>query len=79
MRTESKAADKQRLAPILAGVKDLLRGQASVELPREGIDLLFEEGVVARCRVCELAWAVRNSQFSSPAWWACPRGCQPPV
>ncbi len=77
MRTETQATDKERLAPILAGVKDLLRGQESVQLPQEGIDLLFDEGVVARCRTCDLSWAVRNAHFSSPGWWACPKGCQP--
>jgi hypothetical protein len=69
MRTE--------LAPILAGVKTLLRGIEIVHLPDQGIDLLFDDGVVARCRACELSWTVRNAHFTSAGWWSCPKGCKP--
>lgn len=79
MRTEANTPEKERLAPILAGVKDLLRGRESIQLPDHGIDLLFDEGVVARCRTCDLSWAVRNSHFASAGWWACPKGCRAPI
>ena len=67
------------IAPILAGVKSLLRGQERVELPLQGIDLVFDCGVIARCRACRLTWQVKRSQFSSAGWWACPGGCRPPM
>lgn len=70
MRTES-------IAPILAGVKTLLRGRRDVSLPDQGIDLLFDGGVVARCRACRLLWEVKRSQFASLGWWSCPSGCRP--
>jgi hypothetical protein len=64
------------LSAILAGVKTLLRGKETVTLPAAGLDLLFDDGVVARCRVCRLSWRVSRSQFSSPGWWSCPGGCR---
>jgi hypothetical protein len=69
MRTES-------ITPILTAVKTLLRGRKDVSLPEQGIDLLFDEGVIARCRVCRLSWEVKRAQFSSPGWWSCPSGCR---
>jgi hypothetical protein len=70
MRTEP-------IAPILAAVKKLLRGRQDVALPEQGIDLLFDAGVVARCRLCRLSWEVKRSQFSCAGWWSCPSGCRP--
>jgi hypothetical protein len=69
MRTEP-------IAPILVAVKRLLRGGQDISLPEQGIDLLFDAGVIARCRVCRLSWEVKRSQFSSPGWWSCPSGCR---
>ena len=69
MRTES-------ITPILTAVKTLLRGRKDVSLPEQGIDLLFDEGVIARCRVCRLSWEVKRAQFASPGWWSCPSGCR---
>jgi len=69
MRTET-------ITPILAAVKTLLRGRNDVCLPDQGIDLLFDEGVIARCRFCRLSWEVKRSQFSAPGWWSCPSGCR---
>lgn len=69
MRTET-------ITPILAAVKSLLRGRQDVPLPDQGIDLLFDDGVIARCRDCRLSWQVKRSQFSSPGWWSCPSGCR---
>lgn len=69
MRTEP-------VAPILAAVKTLLRGRKEIPLPEHGIDLLFDDGVVARCRSCRLSWEVKRSQFSSLGWWSCPSGCR---
>ena len=66
------------IAPILDAVNHLLAGQHPVMLPRQGIDLLFDSGVVARCRTCGLSWTVKPTQFSSIAWWSCPSGCRPP-
>jgi hypothetical protein len=70
MRTEP-------IAPILAAVKKLLRGRQDVSLPEQGIDLLFDAGVIARCRFCRLSWEVKRSQFASAGWWNCPSGCRP--
>jgi hypothetical protein len=69
MRTEP-------VAPILAAVKKLLRGRDDVPLPEHGIDLLFDDGVIARCRACRLSWEVKRSQFSALGWWSCPNGCR---
>jgi len=69
MRTET-------ITPILAAVKTLLRGRQDVPLPDQGIDLLFDGGVIARCRDCRLSWEVKRSQFSAPGWWSCPSGCR---
>ena len=68
MRTES-------IKPILAAVKTLLRGRKDILLPEHGIDLLFDDGVIARCRECRLSWEVKRSHFSAPGWWSCPNGC----
>jgi len=65
------------LAPILAAVKTLLRGRKGISLPEQGIDLVFDAGVVARCRACRLCWEVKRSQFSTLGWWSCPSGCRP--
>ena len=70
MRTEP-------IAPILAAVKKLLRGRQDISLPEQGIDLLFDAGVIARCRFCRLSWEVKRSQFSCAGWWRCPSGCRP--
>lgn len=70
MRTESAA-------PILTAVKTLLRGRKDVSLPDHGIDLLFDGGVLARCRACRVSWEVKRSQFSALGWWSCPSGCRP--
>lgn len=69
MRTES-------ITPILTAVKTLLRGRTDVLLPDQGIDLLFDDGVIARCRECRLSWEVKRSNFRSPGWWSCPSGCR---
>ena len=69
MRTDS-------VTPILAAVKKLLRGRQDISLPEHGIDLLFDAGVIARCRICRLSWEVKRSQFSALGWWTCPSGCR---
>ena len=66
------------LAVILAGVKALLRARTSVSLPDQGIDLLFDAGVVARCRSCGVSWEVKRTQYSALGWWTCPSGCSRP-
>ena len=74
----SNASTATAIAPILEAVNSVLRGQHHVALPRQGIDLLLDSGVVARCRICELSWTVKPTQFSSIGWWSCPSGCRPP-
>lgn len=66
------------IEPILAAVKTLLRGRGVVALPHRGIDLVFDCGVIAKCRTCHLSWEVSRRHFSSLAWWACPGGCPTP-
>ena len=63
---------------ILAGVKTLLRSRGSVTLVAAGLDLVFDAGVVARCRACGLSWRVSRNQFGSAGWWSCPSGCRFP-
>jgi hypothetical protein len=63
---------------ILEAVDSLLRGQQRIALPRQGIDLMFDSEVVARCRTCNVSWTVKPSQFSSIGWWSCPGGCPRP-
>jgi hypothetical protein len=67
---------KPDLSTILAGVKAVLRGRETVTLPAAGLDLLFDDGVVAKCRVCSVRWRVSRSQYSTPGWWSCPSGCR---
>lgn len=75
---KSNAPPETPIAAILEAVNSLLGGQRCISLPHQGIDLLFDSGVVARCRVCELTWTVKPTQFSSIGWWSCPSGCRPP-
>ena len=75
-KRKSSASHPTAIAPILEAVKSLLRGQHRVAVPGQGIDLLFDSGVVARCRTCELSWHIKPTQFSSLGWWSCPSGCQ---
>jgi len=77
-KRKSDATPAAAIAPILEAVKSVLHGQHRVALPRQGIDLLFESGVVARCRTCDLSWTVKPTQFSSIGWWSCPSACRPP-
>jgi hypothetical protein len=76
-KRKSNASSATAIGPILEAVNSVLRGQHYVALPRQGIDLLFDSGVVARCRTCELSWTVTPTQFSSIGWWSCPSGCRP--
>ncbi len=78
MCTEPTAAPHST-AHIVSAVRTLLRGRQRIALPDEGIDLLFDGGVVARCQVCELSWHVRRTQYASRGWWSCPSGCKRPV
>ena len=64
------------IVPILAAVRTVLRGRTSVTLPEHGLDVLFDGGIVARCRSCRVCWEVKRSQFKLPGWWACPSGCR---
>ena len=66
------------LESILSALKTVLRGRETVAVPDCGIDVMFDSGVIARCRACRVAWTVRRSQFRLPGWWACPSGCRPP-
>lgn len=77
-KRKSSASPPTAIAPILEAVKSLLRGQHRVAVPGQGIDLLFDCGVVARCRTCELSWHIKPTQFSSIGWWSCPSGCRLP-
>ena len=82
-RAGRRAAPAQRkidatgVAPILGAVKTLLRNRHSVSLPDLALDLLFDQGVFARCRECGLSWEVKRTNFSMPGWWSCPSGCRP--
>lgn len=63
------------LQPIHTAVRTLLKGQHEVPVPLHGLDLLFDEGVIARCRRCRVSWEVKRVWFSSLSHWACPSGC----
>jgi hypothetical protein len=71
-------AGDEPLAAILDGVKAVLRARTAVSLPDHGIDLLFDAGVVARCRNCQVSWEVKRTQYGALGWWACPSGCRRP-
>lgn len=60
---------------ILETVRMVLRGRERQEVPAHGIDITFDDGVVAICRVCRMSWGVGRRQFTTAAWWSCPRGC----
>jgi hypothetical protein len=60
---------------ILETVRMVLRGREMRELPAYGINITFDDGVVVTCRVCRTSWGVGRRQFTTAAWWSCPRGC----
>jgi hypothetical protein len=60
---------------ILETVRMVLRGREMRELPAYGINIAFDDGVLATCRVCRTSWGVGRRQFTAAAWWSCPRGC----
>src|SRR3954469_17945525 len=60
---------------ILETVRMVLRGRELREVPDHGIDITFDDGVLAICRVCRMSWRVGRRQFTTAAWWSCPRGC----
>jgi hypothetical protein len=60
---------------ILETVRMVLRGRELREVPDHGIDITFDDGVLAICRVCRMSWGVGRRQFTTAAWWSCPRGC----
>jgi len=60
---------------ILETVRMVLRGRELREVPENGIDITFDDGVLAICRACRMSWGVGRRQFTTAAWWSCPRGC----
>jgi hypothetical protein len=60
---------------ILETVRMVLRGREMREVPAYGINIAFDDGVLAICRVCRMSWGVGRRQFTTAAWWSCPRGC----
>lgn len=76
-RAQRPAPADASLRAILTAVRALLRSKHSVSLPAQGIDLMFDLGVVVRCRSCRVNWTVGRRQFPVAAWWSCPRGCRP--
>ena len=73
-RAGASSALPTKLDTIREAVGRLLRGQERVSLPAHGLDLVFDAGVVARCRACDLSWSVSRKQFGILGWWTCPRG-----
>jgi hypothetical protein len=75
-RTVSEAVDRQAtLEQVVAAARKTLRTKADAELVNEGIDLMFDAGIVATCRRCRLSWRVSRSRFQQLEWWACPSSC----
>ncbi len=72
---QRETAGTDRMTAILAAVKSVLRTRHAAPVPEAGIDLMFDAGVVARCRACNVSWHVARTQYKSPHWWACPSGC----
>lgn len=62
---------------LLAAVRTVLRGKTKSELPAHGIDVVFDDGIVAVCRSCRISWGVSRPHLANLAWWSCPRGCEP--
>jgi hypothetical protein len=63
---------------LLEAVRTVLRGKARSELPAHGVDVIFDDGIVAVCRSCRISWSVSRPHLGNLAWWSCPRGCEPP-
>jgi hypothetical protein len=74
--TGPRVASDEALEQALSAVRTLLRTSRTVEVAALGIDMLFEAGVVARCRVCRVSWPVSRAHFRHLAWWSCPSGCR---
>ena len=71
----SPSSPAAALEAVLAGVKSVVRGYGTVELVTQGIDVTFQNGVVATCRQCRISWRVHTRHFKTLGWWTCPRGC----
>jgi hypothetical protein len=84
MNTEStQTIDNQsgpreaELAQVISAAHRTLRTRTTTELATEGIDLMFDEGIVATCRCCRISWRVSRSRFRQIEWWSCPSNCKP--
>lgn len=59
--------DSARLRP--------LRNEPAIERTNQGVDLVFECGILAICRRCRLSWRIDGNRHSSSEWWLCPARC----
>jgi hypothetical protein len=74
----SESDDARRdmtLRQLVSAANKTLRTRADTELVDEGIDLMFDAGIIARCRRCRLSWRVSRSRFKQIEWWSCPGNC----
>ena len=63
---------------LRAAITRVLRTRHREVLPDCGIELEFDQGIVATCLHCRLTWGVRRPRYRDAAWWTCPGGCLPP-
>jgi hypothetical protein len=64
------------LQQVVSAANKTLRTKADSELVDQGIDLMFDAGIVATCRHCRLSWRVSRSRFKELEWWSCPGNCK---
>jgi len=65
-------ADLERVLVAVAH----LRTTGPIQLPENGIDLSYAQGVEARCRACGVTWRVSRARYRCAGWWTCPSGCR---
>ena len=65
-------ADVERVLEAVAH----LRTTGAIQLPENGIDLSYQQGVQVRCRACGVTWRVSRARYRCAGWWTCPSGCR---
>jgi hypothetical protein len=69
------AGGEQLLRLVVSAGHRQLRHRRATEAVDQGVDLVFECGIVATCRRCRLTWRVDGIRDSRTDWWLCPARC----
>jgi len=75
----SEYADLQRNALTVSHVQGPSPVAVGVHVKGLGhpvINLMFDDGIVAKCAGCGASWSV-DDRAARAQWWVCPSGCGP--